>query len=147
MERSWVIDHKQDVTIKFTLNPDGTGVFIGRFSNGKKIDGDHMYAKVTLVDAAGNIVGIGQHRVGINAAGWGKTKVRLESREFNIGPENAARVVSVIYDVGHFQGVDDAAFWKKVVDVGGLLIGGVENGLLVFPIGSQMKAGGPAVQF
>ncbi|MEM8637076.1 MAG: hypothetical protein AAGF33_19090, partial [Pseudomonadota bacterium] len=103
------------------------------------LDGDHFYAKVVLTDQNGQVVALGQHRVGVNATLGGKTKVRVENRGFRFDPEVLKRIANVRFEVGHFDTVDDGKFWRSSVKLGATIIGSWNGGFLVFPATSNVK--------
>lgn len=108
-------DKKQDITATVTLDSSGEITFVTRFSNGKRVDGDHFFAKLVLVDTNSNVVAVSQIKRGLNASFGGKTVVKTASKSANLGAATARRAVEVQVSGGLYDTVNDREWWKKTI--------------------------------
>ena len=100
----WV-DDNQDVTMHFRLRPSGAAVFWSRYSNGKRFDGDHFYAKVSLIDRLGRTIVQSNAGVGLNATYGRGTQVAFREIPFSVESEYRNQIVEIRFETGHSDGV------------------------------------------
>lgn len=130
-KRTYWVDSHQDITIDFRLGADGKGHFHSRYSNGKRLDGDHFYAKVILLDANNQQVAVGIAGVGLNATYGGGTNVAYRDIAFNLPAEYRKSVKSVRFEAGHSDAVDDKKFWQSAKSVADIVFGTSVGGFAV----------------
>lgn len=143
--RVYWIDSHQDVTVSFSLAPDGKAQFHSRYSNGKKADGDHFYAKVVLLDGSGRIISETIAGVGLNGSGIGRTNVAFRDISFTLPPEYRAAVRAVRYEAGHSNTRDDEAFWENARKIAETIIGTSSAGAVIY--GQDGLTDLPALKF
>lgn len=127
----WVDSH-QDITIDFRLDANGKGHFHSRYSNGKRLDGDHFYARVLLLGANGKVLAEAIAGVGLNATYGGGTNVAYRDISFELKPEYRKAVAAVRFEAGHSDAVDDQKFWETAQKVAELVFGTYNSGVLVY---------------
>ena len=145
-ETFWVDSH-QDVTVTLSLSPDGAIRLQGRFSNGKKWDGDHFFARAILLDGLGAAIVTGQVGAGLNGSGMGGTNVAWAEKSYKLDPAYPQAVRAIRLQAGTRDEEDDAAFWQKVTQAvgvaGGVAIGIATGGFAIFPIDGGVQILGP----
>lgn len=130
-QRTYWVDSHQDITIDFRLGADGKGHFHSRYSSGKRLDGDHFYAKVVLLDRNGQQIAVAIAGVGLNATYGGGTNVAYRDLAFDLPREYRRAVASVRFEAGHSDAVDDEKFWEAVRKTAEIVFGDGAAGLAV----------------
>ncbi len=143
--RTYWVDSHQDVTIRFTLDPSGKAHFHSRYSNGKKLDGDHFYAKVVLLDRFGQKVAESIAGVGLNGSGMGRTNVAFRDIGFVLPRGHYKDVAQVRFEAGHSDSRDDKAFWQNIRSIAETTFGSSDAGAVVYGAKSRLKDRTPLV--
>ena len=112
------IDKQQFGYLDVAVGANGQGTLNAKFSNGKKVDGDHFFVSVAFVDAAG--ISVASHRLvrGLKASYFGKAVEGFVQSpiQFKHG-KSWSDVDDVRVQFGMRPDVDDEKFWKDVIEV------------------------------
>ena len=140
VKRTYWVDNHQDVTIRFTVQPNGDAHFHSRYSNGKKWDGDHFKGRIILLDSYGNVVIDSIAGVGLNGSGLGGTNVAYRDIKFKIPSDYLPHIKTIRFEAGHSDAVNDARWWADKLKFVAKVIGSEQGGALFFGPNSNLKA-------
>lgn len=88
-----------------------------KFSNGKKVDGDHFGVNVAFFGHDGRPIKAIKMTAGVNAALGGRAREREIERLVPFDDTQREAVANVQCEFFKFQGVDDTEFWNRVKNV------------------------------
>jgi hypothetical protein len=109
----------QRSTTDVTIQGDGTITASSRFENAKQLDGDHYTAVVVVLGTDRQPLAVIKQTKGVNARGWGRTQVVLDTTTGKIPPNLLNQIGAIEIQHGFWDSRNDQEWWRKAIQVGG----------------------------